>query len=136
MKNLIRQARYALSALALGATAVGCQSTQKPQSRGIPTDPAVTDVSALPPASPAMTPIMPSAPVYTQQPVTPVAMASNQTPEYGSTVGGGSYTVQKGDTLFKIAREHYGEASAWRKIAAANPGAGNVIKPGQKLILP
>lgn len=135
MKNLKNTARYALPALALAAVAAGCQTTPK-QAAGIPNNPSVTDVSPMPPSQPqpAAAPIMP---IYSQQPVTTMAMASTSVPTSPApAIGGNTYTVQKGDTLFKIAREHYGDASAWRKIAAANPGAGGVIKPGQKLVLP
>jgi 5'-nucleotidase/UDP-sugar diphosphatase len=48
-----------------------------------------------------------------------------------------TYTVQKGDTLFKIARNRYGDGAKWQKIAAANPGLNaNNIKVGQKINLP
>jgi nucleoid-associated protein YgaU len=30
------------------------------------------------------------------------------------------YTVKKGDTLSRIAKEHYGDASKWRPIVEAN----------------
>ena len=33
---------------------------------------------------------------------------------------GRSYTVKAGDTLSKIAKEFYGDASQWKKIQAAN----------------
>ena len=47
------------------------------------------------------------------------------------------YIVQKGDTLFKIARAKYGDASAVRKIKEANPGLdADHIKVGQKINLP
>ncbi len=34
--------------------------------------------------------------------------------------GGKTYTVKSGDTLSKIAKETYGDASQWKKIQAAN----------------
>jgi nucleoid-associated protein YgaU len=134
MPQLTKLARYALPTLALALTAAaGCSSPNKTSSVGIPTNTSVTDISPLPPAPmQASAPISPMAQVNSQQPVTTVGMIGN----VSSSQGGSSYTVQKGDTLFKIAREHYGEASAWHKIAAANPGSADIIKPGQKLILP
>ena len=138
MKKLNQTARYALSALALAAAAAGCQSSAK--QAGVPNNPSVTDIAPVPPAQPQQMPeqVMPMAANYSQQPVATMAMATTYAPapSYGASGGGNTYTVQKGDTLFKIAREHYGDAAAWKKIAAANPGAGNIIKPGQKLILP
>lgn len=50
-----------------------------------------------------------------------------------------TYTVKKGDTLSKIAKEHYGEADQWHKIFEANRDQiqdPDLIHPGQKLRLP
>ena len=50
---------------------------------------------------------------------------------------GGRYTVVRGDTLSGIARRYYGNPSAWKNIAAANPGVNpNDLKVGQTLVLP
>ncbi len=47
------------------------------------------------------------------------------------------YTVKKGDTLYSIARNVYGDASKYKEIIRANPGIDpNKIKVGQKLNLP
>lgn len=48
-----------------------------------------------------------------------------------------SYVVQSGDTLSKIAKEFYGDANSYMKIADAN-GISNpdLIKVGQELIIP
>ena len=47
-------------------------------------------------------------------------------------------TVQKGDTLSKIAQAQYRHATNWRCIAAANPQIqdANRIFEGQELLLP
>ncbi|HEY0712667.1 MAG TPA: LysM peptidoglycan-binding domain-containing protein [Polyangia bacterium] len=50
-----------------------------------------------------------------------------------------TYVVKAGDTLSKIAKNKYGEASAWRKIFEANTDLlkdPDKIYPGQKLKLP
>ena len=50
-----------------------------------------------------------------------------------------TYTVAKGDTLSKIAREFYGKASAWPKIFEANRDQlddPDRIRPGQVLRIP
>ena len=50
-----------------------------------------------------------------------------------------TYTVAKGDTLSKIAREHYGKASRWPLIFEANRDQldnPDRIKPGQVLRIP
>lgn len=51
----------------------------------------------------------------------------------------GTYTVQSGDTLSKIARQAYGSAQEWRVIYEANTSIlsnPNVIRPGQVLTIP
>jgi prophage tail gpP-like protein len=54
-------------------------------------------------------------------------------------VQGKNYTVQKDDTLIKIATVAYGNGAQWQKIAAANgiPAKdGDLIFPGQVLYIP
>ena len=50
-----------------------------------------------------------------------------------------TYEVKPGDSLSKIAKRHYGDANAWKKIFDANTGIlkdPNKIFPGQKLKIP
>jgi len=50
-----------------------------------------------------------------------------------------SYTIGSGDTLSKIAKEHYGKAGAWREIFEANRDTienPDRIFPGQVIKLP
>lgn len=51
-----------------------------------------------------------------------------------------TYTVKKGDCLWKIAKRYYGKGSDWRKIYNANKKVigknPNLIYPGQKLVIP
>jgi nucleoid-associated protein YgaU len=62
----------------------------------------------------------------------------------GSAAGGGiketkTYVVQSGDTLSKIAKEHYGDANRYMEIFEANReqlSDPDKIKPGQELIIP
>ncbi|MFA5865605.1 MAG: LysM peptidoglycan-binding domain-containing protein [Phycisphaerae bacterium] len=55
-------------------------------------------------------------------------------------MGGRIHVVQKGDTLYKLARQYYnGDASQWRRIMQANQGQipnPNQLKVGQKLVIP
>lgn len=51
-----------------------------------------------------------------------------------------TYTVKAGDNLFLIAKNQLGDGSKWRSIYTANTGVigkdPNLIKPGQKLVIP
>ncbi|WP_379551794.1 LysM peptidoglycan-binding domain-containing protein [Qipengyuania sp. DGS5-3] len=56
---------------------------------------------------------------------------------YSQGAGGGSYTVNKGDTLQSIAQSVYGDANLWYKIAQLNGISGNVpLIEGQRINLP
>jgi nucleoid-associated protein YgaU len=49
---------------------------------------------------------------------------------------GKTYTVQKGDTLYSIARKMYGDPKRWKDIQSANGLPNENIKIGQVLKLP
>lgn len=54
-------------------------------------------------------------------------------------IGQRTYTIEKGDTLSKIAKEHLGHASAWKQIFEANRDVlddPDRIFPGQVIKLP
>jgi nucleoid-associated protein YgaU len=56
-----------------------------------------------------------------------------------ASAGGRTYTVKSGDTLSKIAKSHYGDASKYNRIFEANRNILNdpdKIKPGQVLNIP
>jgi nucleoid-associated protein YgaU len=50
------------------------------------------------------------------------------------------HVVAAGDSLSKIAKKHYGDASQWRRIYEANRetigGDPDLIHPGQDLVIP
>lgn len=53
--------------------------------------------------------------------------------------GSQTYTVKKGDSLSKIAREFYGDPGKWKKIHAANADKipnPDLIHPGLQLTIP
>jgi len=57
----------------------------------------------------------------------------------GVPSGGRTYTVQKGDNLFRIAQRFYGDGSRWKDIQAANPdtaGDERALRPGALLTIP
>jgi len=52
---------------------------------------------------------------------------------------GRTYTVQRGDTLYKLARRFYNDAAKWRDIYDANRDVikdPNKIEVGMKLVIP
>ena len=94
-------------------------------------DGSVLDVQPLPmdaapvAAAPAEQPQFEPVPAVTETPAAPAAAA------------GGQYTVKKGDTLFGIARAHYGTGRDWQRIASANPGlTPQTLKAGQTIVVP
>ena len=53
--------------------------------------------------------------------------------------GGRTYTVVKGDSLSKIAKQFYGNASQWKRIYEANKDViknPDLIYPGQTFTIP
>ena len=117
---------------------VGCSNNKKPATAGA-ANPAVADIRPVNSApAPAPMPVQPIQPVQPVQPVvsdTPpvVTQVASATPQ----ITGSTYTVQKGDTLYKIARAKYNDPSAVKRIQAANPGLNpNSIKAGQRITLP
>lgn len=57
----------------------------------------------------------------------------------GELIGAQTYTVQKGDSLSRIAKHHYGDANAWKQIFEANRDViqdPDRIHPGQVIKLP
>ena len=57
-----------------------------------------------------------------------------------AAVGNKTYTVRAGDSLSRIAQSLYGNANAWTRIYEANRqiigSKPNLIRPGQKLVIP
>lgn len=48
-----------------------------------------------------------------------------------------THTIRKGDTLYSIARRHYGDGKQWQAIVAANPGLDPQKLPvGKTIVLP
>jgi LysM repeat protein len=78
------------------------------------------------------------APVVEEAPApAPVVPAVDEVPPPPPAPEPRRYTVRSGDTLSKIAREFYGDAHAYMRIAEANGIADpNRIFPGQDLVIP
>jgi nucleoid-associated protein YgaU len=57
----------------------------------------------------------------------------------GHSQGGQTHVVAKGESLSKIAKQHYGDANQWRRIYEANRDQisnPDLIHPGQTLKIP
>jgi 5'-nucleotidase len=115
--------------LAIGGV-VGCNENKK--TADMKTNGSVTDVTA---PAPTVSAYQPSA-----QPVMAAPSPAVQPVSFDTTASasmGGNYTVRKGDTLYSIARQRYGDGKQWTKIASANPGVRpETLKVGQTLIIP
>ena len=105
---------------------------------GCATKPAATNTALdVGPGAPAQSVTYTPTPVTASPVLAAPDSAYSQTPLGGSSTSGGSYTVKKGDTLYRIAKEHYGDGKQWQRIASANPGVTpQSLKVGQTLVLP
>jgi 5'-nucleotidase/UDP-sugar diphosphatase len=121
---------YAAIAIVAGLAA-GCATDKKPASAEA--TPGALDV--MPANEPTPMPVLAAnAPVPSSVIAAPDTVTT-QTPV--SSAAGASYTVKKGDTLYKLAREHYGDGKQWQRIASANPGLSpQSLRVGQTLIIP
>jgi len=73
-----------------------------------------------------------------QRPAATTASSSGS-PGTSQMGGGRTYTVKSGDTLSKIAKEHFGDANSYMEIFNANKDQlsdPDKIKPGQVLKIP
>ena len=66
-------------------------------------------------------------------------ISEERTPSANEPKTGKAYTVQKGDCLWKIARQFYGSGAEYKQICDSNSGQisdPNLIYPGQVLVIP
>lgn len=64
------------------------------------------------------------------------ALSAYSTPESDDTQGYATYVVQKGDTLWNLAKKLLGRGGRWTEIAALNNISGTMIRDGQVLKIP
>ena len=69
-------------------------------------------------------------------PVASAPRATSPAPSTSSSAGGRSYTVQRGDTLYGIARAQLGSGPRWKEIASLNGLSGAELVAGKVLKLP
>ena len=70
---------------------------------------------------------------------TATAPSPTTTDPIAGSAAGRNYTVVKGDSLSKIAKDQYGDANKWRKIYEANKDLikdPDLIYPGQSFRIP
>lgn len=102
------------------------------QSIKIP-DVTVLDPSLAPSAVPAVGAPMGVTPIIAD-PSPAQTMAPAPSAETPSARKYGTVKVAEGDTLYRIAKRVYGDASRWNEIAALNNlGEGKALKPGREL---
>jgi 5'-nucleotidase / UDP-sugar diphosphatase len=83
--------------------------------------PAHPPVMSLPVEPVAAAPAFEPAPVITETPI-----AAQRT-----------HSVARGDTLYGLARQYYGDGKQWQRIADANPGINpSALRVGQALVIP
>jgi nucleoid-associated protein YgaU len=98
-------------------------------------------VAEAPPVSEEPAPVAEAAPPAEQVAVAEAAPPADPVPvaAAASGGGGGTYSIQSGDTLMKVAFETYGDLFLWRKIYEANQSSisdPNRIEVGTVLTLP
>jgi 5'-nucleotidase len=138
----VKQTMTAMMALVVVAMAgAGCAGKGPKSGATMATNPGVTDVSITPTplaADPAPQPL--AQPVVSDTPTiapAPAPVAATPAPTRGGSGASGKYTVQKGDTLWKIATTSYGDGKQWQRIASANPGlTPATLKAGQTIMIP
>jgi nucleoid-associated protein YgaU len=130
--------KYALiTAMLAGLVCVGCKppavTSDGPGTDTVKAAPGET-VKPLTPPGGEVTPPAPATNLTSLVP--PEPKPATEVLTHPATAGG-TYTIKKGDTFIKIAREVYGDPSRMKDIAAANPGVDpRKLKVGQTIILP
>ena len=132
--NVTMKFALPLLGLVLLVTA-GCQNKKPDTTTASALDLGSSNAAAMQPTPAAYTPPVAQPMAVDASLTTPTATV---TPTMNAAVAGGStYTVQKGDTLWKIAASHYGDGKKWQQIASANPGlTPSRLKVGQTITLP
>lgn len=116
---------------ALAAVVVGCNK-KSPKASALDINEPATPVYAAPQPVAIQQPV--AQPVYDTQPTYATAQPISAQPAMAT---GGNYRVNKGDTLFSIAKSRYGNGNQWQRIAAANPGlTPQNLKAGQTIVIP
>jgi nucleoid-associated protein YgaU len=119
---------------------VGCKNNkEQPAARSEePYTPGYASLDSMDSAPAADTTYEPPPPAATAHDAA-AQPAVSEADEPLAPVGGQVYTVQKGDTLYKLARRFYNDQGRWRDIWEANKNRladPNKLQVGMKLIIP
>ena len=131
-----------LSLLLVAATCLttGCKSDKKSAMAAVP--PPAPSGPALAASNPSLFDTGVKPVEITPIDTTPVptltdAQQDVETITLNTGIAGNKYTVQQGDTLWRIASSKYGNGQKWRDIVAANPGlVPQKLRIGQTIVLP
>jgi nucleoid-associated protein YgaU len=134
-ENAVKRALASIAIVMLAAA--GCQNKKSS------TNPSVMDLNqpaapvAYAPPSPVPAPAAQPV-VYDAPPPAPVAAAqAPAAPDAATATAGNKYKVKKGDTLYSLAKSHYGSGKEYTKIVAANPGlSASSLRAGQTITIP
>jgi 5'-nucleotidase/UDP-sugar diphosphatase len=153
--------KLTLTLLAGAVLAIGCNSNKKTttptmHASALDVTPAAPAVTYTPPPAPqpvisqpaadiqpvvadsvadASDTITPEAPPARH--VAPQRVASHKAIVASSSAKGTKYTIKKGDSLWSIAKSHYGDGNKWKQIASANPKLNpNKVVAGTTITLP
>jgi len=117
----------------------GCKNTKKKSDASLGAyDPyAYSSTADTPRYEPLAVPAYDTTPAYNTTGsdstwATPVA-------DSGASSGARYHTVAKGDTLYSLARQYYGNQSKWKEVYEANRAQlpdPNRIRVGQRLLIP
>ncbi len=127
MKKLLSIGVLCLAGMAVGCSSGKKEAAQKPAANPTDFPPPPQHVETV--QTTAVNPNTGGTTVSFERP--------SGTPELATTKSPGKYTVKKGDTLWSIAKAHYGDGKQYKKIVAANPSIkGERLLVGQSITLP
>ncbi len=140
MKTKTQRAITFLLSTAILMGIVGCNSMQKnKQNQSKPEKVALEQVTPAQPNNRTEQPVKQPNEIQANKPEKIEQFTPDKPLTSAPTHKIRKHIVQKGDTLFKLARYYYGDQKYWKKIWLANkeiiPDPNN-IKVGQELIIP
>lgn len=137
--------RLFFAGLVVSLGVVGCNKNN--DTSRVPLDSGVTEIAPVPAGgynsgpAPAPQPVVYDTMNTAPQPTGGYNSSGYNSGGYGNApaapMGGGTYTIRQGDTLFSIAKSRYGDGKQWTRIVQANPGlTPEKLKVGQTITIP